>query len=75
MNQITNHNNYQSEGNITVNNHTTFNLDDSVEATSTGAFASPKTASPENVDNKESNAIPPVVQKHGSLRSTLRTNS
>ena len=75
MNQITNHNNYQSEGNITVNNHTTFNLDGSDETTSTGAFASPKTASPESDDNKESNAIPPVVQKHGSKRSTLRTNS
>ena len=63
MNQITNHNNYRSEGNITVNNHTTFNLDDSVEATSTGASASSKTASPENDDKKESNAIPPVVRK------------
>jgi len=75
MNQITNHNNYQSEGNITVNNHTTFNLDGSDETTSTGAFASPKTASPESDDNKESNAIPPVVQKHGSQQSTLRTNN
>eukprot|EP00956_Cyclotella_meneghiniana_P003496 scaffold4277_cov64-Cyclotella_meneghiniana.AAC.1 len=61
--QITNHNNYQSNGNITVNNHTTFNHDGGVKATSTGASASSKTASPENDDNKESNAIPPVVRK------------
>jgi len=62
--QITNHNNYQStNGNITINNHTTFNHDGGVEATSTGASASSKTASPENDDNKESNAIPPVVRK------------
>lgn len=52
MNQITNHNNYRSEGNITVNNHTTFNREGGVETTSTGASTPPKTASPENDDNK-----------------------